>query len=245
MKTPPVIVHFSGVLLEEGLPGHVPGTVVDCRDLEGTSCYCDPAAEQELARRFASCPVGTVHWIDSGDYHYASALWTDRMTCPFNLVVADHHPDMQEPAFGDILSCGGWVRKALERNPYLRAVWLVGINPELKEECVGFGDRVHVVDREEVADCPPLEVASRIPTDLPVYLSLDKDVLRMEDARTDWDQGTMSLDWLLAFCAGIGPYLAGVDICGARPAAKGGKEADFSVNRAANRRIHDFFSLYL
>ena len=245
MENLPVIVHFSGALIEEGLPELVCGTVIDCRDLEGTSCYCDPAAEQELARRFVSCPVRTVHWIDSGDYHYASALWTDRMDRPFNLVVADHHPDMQEPAFGDILSCGGWVRKVLGRNPNLREVWLVGINPELRGECSGFGDRVHVVDRDEAAGCPPQEVASRIPTALPLYLSLDKDVLQPDDARTDWDQGTMSLDWLLAFCAGLGPYLAGVDICGALPSAKGGKDVDFSVNRATNRRFHDFFSLYL
>ena len=158
---------------------------------------------------------------------------------PFDLVVADHHPDMQPPAFGDILSCGGWVRSALSANPFLRRVWLVGINPDLKGECGGFPGRVFVTARGE--RFRPQDIAP----EGPVYLSIDRDVLRTEEARTDWDQGTMTADTLLDLAAALAPRLAGVDICGALPASKGGRETDFSVNRALNRRFHEFFSLYL
>ena len=239
------ILAFTDLYACENLPVLTGGQVVDCRDLEGTNCYCDPAAEAELARRLASLPLRGMHWIDSGDYHYVSKLWTDRMTEPFDLVVADHHPDMQVPAFGDILSCGGWVRKVLEENRLLREVWLVGINPDLRGECTGFGNRVHIIDREEAAACLPRTVADRIPSDLPVYLSIDKDVLSREEARTNWDQGTMTLDWLLSFVSGIRHPWAGVDLCGGLSSDKGGDESDFSINRALNHRIHDFFSLSL
>ena len=239
MKNRPIILHFTGVYLAENLPEDTGGTILDCRNLEGTNCYCDPAAEAELSAWLATLPLRAVHWIDSGDYHYVSKLLTDRMEEPFDLVVADHHPDMQPPAFGEILSCGGWVRSALETNPMLRDVWLIGINPDLRGECGGFGNRVHIIDRTE-----PLDPASVAPG-RNVYLSIDKDVLRPADARTDWDQGTMSADTLLDLVRALGPQLAGADICGALPASKGGNDADFSINRSLNRRLDELFSLYL
>ena len=55
-----------------------------------------------------------------------SRLWLELVTEPFDLLVFDHHTDMQEPAFGGILSCGGWVRAALEELPLLHRVYLAG-----------------------------------------------------------------------------------------------------------------------
>lgn len=241
-----LIVRFTGAPDAENLPEILGGDLLECRNMEGTNCYCDPAAEALLARRFRAFPVRGVHWIDTGDYHYCSKLWTDRIDAPFDLVVTDNHPDMQAPAFGDILSCGGWVRKALEGNPYLREVWIVGIDPALKGECGGFGDRVHVVDREEVARMAPEEVAAPL-SGRPVYLSVDRDVLDRTYARTDWDQGTMTLDWLCGFIDGLGARadLLGADVCGAITEEKGGKAEDFAVNRTTALRLHGLFSLYL
>ena len=239
-----LIVRFTGASDAENLPEITGGTVLDCRDLEGTNCYCDPVVEAELARRFSAFPLRAVHWLDTGDYHYCSKLWTDRIGAPFDLVVADNHPDMQEPAFGDILSCGGWVRKALEDNPFLAEVWLVGIDPALSGECGGFGNRVHVVDRDAVGRTSPEAVAARL-SGRAVYLSVDRDVLSPEYARTDWDQGAMGLDWLCGFIARLGPDLLGADVCGALSEEKGAKAEDFSVNRATARRLHKLFSVYL
>lgn len=245
MKEKPLIVSFSGAWEAEDLPAFTGGTVLDCRDLEGTNCYCDPAAEAELERRFSAFPVRAVHWIDSGDYHYCSKLWADRIREPFDLVLVDHHPDMQAPAFGDLLSCGGWVRKAMEGLPFLKEVWLVGIDPALRGECGGFGERVHIVDREDAARLTPEAVAAGMTTGRPVYLSVDKDALRRADARTDWDQGTMALDWLCGLIRALAPRLIGADVCGALPAEKGGAAEDFSVNRTTDRVLHELFSLYL
>ena len=38
----------------------------------------------------------------------------------------DNHTDMQPPAFGGLLSCGGWVAEAIEELPLLREVILAG-----------------------------------------------------------------------------------------------------------------------
>ena len=53
---------------------------------------------------------------------------------PFELLVFDHHTDMQRPAFVGILSCGGWIREALETNENLKHVILVGPPETAMEE---------------------------------------------------------------------------------------------------------------
>jgi len=115
---------------------------VDCIGIEGTDCYCDTEAERQLKEKMADLPLNAVHWIDSGDYHYLSKLWTDMIEEPFTLVVFDHHPDMQQPMFGSLLSCGSWVRVALERNPYIKKVVLIGVDDKLRCEAEGFPDKV-------------------------------------------------------------------------------------------------------
>ncbi len=51
-----------------------------------------------LKERIATFQPEEIHFIDSGNHHYMSKLWTDKITSPFSLVVFDHHPDMQ-PSF--------------------------------------------------------------------------------------------------------------------------------------------------
>ena len=71
-----------------------------------------------------------------------------------------------------------------------------------------------------------------IPEGLPIFLSIDIDVLSLAYARTDWDQGSMTLDELLS---AVGRIVAehrvlGIDICGGITAAKGATAEDFLVN---------------
>ena len=83
MKTGCLIADFSGVYAEEGFPGKlrergVPYRPVGLADIEGTTCYCDPDAEAEIARRLVPQPAERVRWIDSGDYHYVSKILAGR-----------------------------------------------------------------------------------------------------------------------------------------------------------------------
>ena len=72
---------------------------VDCTHLRGTQCYCDSEGERRLRALLAPYPPEGIHLIDSGDYHYVTKLWTDKIDHPFSLIVFDHHPDMQPPLF--------------------------------------------------------------------------------------------------------------------------------------------------
>lgn len=97
------------------------GCVVDLRSLESTNCFCgDP---QAVAAALKDVPTDAVHLIDSGDYHYLTLFFLQRIKEPFQLLLIDNHPDDQPAAFApDTLSCGGWVKTAKETITNLKAV---------------------------------------------------------------------------------------------------------------------------
>ena len=128
---------------------------LDCTKIVGTDCYCDDDAIKEIndlidnAERSSKGinvsnsvnnsinnsteTVPQIHFFDNGNYHYMSKLWTDRIQEPFSLIVFDHHPDMQPPRFGGILSCGGWVKEVLDNNKFVQNVIIIGVKDELVE----------------------------------------------------------------------------------------------------------------
>ena len=242
------VLSFSGVYPEMALPFMEGEGFIDCSDIGGTVCYCDPDAEEEILRRIATRRVESLHWIDSGDYHHVSALWLSRMSVPFDLLLLDNHPDMQEPSFGGILSCGGWVRESLIRYPLLRNVVIAGTDPSLSEECDGFGERVKVFDRDFLSENGTASLLSTIlKGNLPLYISIDKDVLSEEFARTDWSQGDMTLETLLYILEKSirGREIAGIDICGELPSHKGGNAEDMRINSVTDSALYQFFCVHL
>lgn len=190
--------------------------VLDCdfSCLDGTCCYCSPESAALIRRWTAGMELHAVHLIGTGDYHYQTLFWLERMRSPFSLVLLDNHPDDQEGAFGEeLLSCGGWVARA-RRLPLLeKLLWI-----RTEEDAAG-------------ADLGPLPGK--------LYLSVDMDVLSEDYARTDWDQGNMSLESLCRTVRDISSSgrLAGADICGGITAEKGGTQADFDLNARSTDAI--------
>ena len=114
-----LLVHMSSLFSDEEWSPEGAGHL-DLTALKGTTCYCDAAAEEAISDAFKSLPVNALHWIDGGDYHYLSDIWMRFLDAPAQLVLFDHHPDDQDPAFGgEILSCGGWVAHSRMHNPLL------------------------------------------------------------------------------------------------------------------------------
>lgn len=80
-----------------------------------------------------------------------------------------------------------------------------------------------------------------LPEGLPVYLSIDLDVLSTDFARTGWSQGGMSLPSLVQDLARIRSErrIIGVDICGGLTASQGARAADFAVNLRTRRVLQE------
>ena len=232
---------------------------LDSSQISGTDCYCDDDAVATLREQIANAGIENaegIHFFDNGNYHYMSKIWTDMVQEPFSLVVFDHHPDMQPPRFGDILSCGGWVKKALDENKFIDNVIIIGVADhlvdEIREEIASHPsgariDKVSFIPESEIAN---IQTGSLLTahSSQPLYLSIDKDALAPAFAATNWDQGSLSTESLKSIIAGLAANhkIIGVDICGERARDFAGdehhsvQEAD-ALNDRTNRELVEFF----
>ena len=193
--------------------------------------------QSEINKRTENYPTAGIHFIDSGNYHYMTRLWLTRMDQPFCLLVYDNHTDMQPPAFGGILSCGGWIAAALEELENLKYVILVGpdeaayeqVDENLKDRVIFLSrEKLQVMNdeernwflRETVSEVCNWRKSEGLQEDaekfLPLYISVDKDVLCTEDAQTTWSQGDMHLSELMSFLELVleRQNILGMDVCG-------------------------------
>lgn len=241
MKTGLLIADFTGVYAEEDFLQKLQERGVLYRrvglgDIEGTTCYCDPASEAEISRRLVPEPAERIRWIDSGDFHYVSKILAGLEQEPFVLVLIDNHPDDQAPAFDGVLSCGSWVRDLRLTSPMLEEVWTLGPDHRIRNAS-------GTVDRELDADIDDLVAALEGKR---VYVSIDKDVLDREWARTDWSQGTYSLECLKGWLDRLlRMNVVAVDVCGELAPSKGATPEDLRVNCETNVELQEFILGYL
>lgn len=254
------IQDFTGVYAEQpfmqGLRGHDGTRYIDCTDIPGTDCYCDDEAVEAIRKRIADAGITHargIHFFDNGNYHYMSKIWTDMVQEPFSLVVFDHHPDMQEPRFGNILSCGGWVKKVVDENKFVQSVTLIGVADHLAEE-IPPHDKVMIIRESEIVTLDSI-AALRLQNDssnsaqnnASLYISIDKDALSPDHAVTNWDQGSLSLEHMKAIISSLAHKhnIIGIDICGERARDFAGdehhsvQEAD-ALNDRTNRDLVEF-----
>lgn len=217
MKPTVILMNFTHVYEKEIFMDDKVFTWIDCTDIPGTDCYCDTEAEKELQKRIAPYSEKGIHFIDSGNFHYMSKLWIDKIVEPFSLVVFDHHPDMQGGAFNNILSCGSWVKAALDSHPFLKKVLIVGASDHLIQEVSPkYRQRVKFYSETALSHQEAWVSFSKEHVNEAVYISIDKDVLNTASAQTNWDQGSLSLKDLskLLHIIHENESVIGVDICG-------------------------------
>ena len=217
------------------LPRDLP--VVDARDWGPRLRFSAPSQLVEEFYRQVGPRLAPFLVFGSGDFHHLSALWLRRLAEPFVLVSFDNHPDwdIRPPRWG----CGGWINRALEL-PLLEkvSVWGCG-NFECWWPRQLFGNRrAERTGELEVypwADGRPAANQNRRGAMMRanwrakftqfaqalsgsnVYVTIDLDCLRAEDAVTNWESGRFALDdvaWALAQLREKTRIVAG-DICGA------------------------------
>jgi arginase family enzyme len=173
----------------------------------------------------------------SGDFHYLTALRLRSVAGPVVLVSFDNHPDwdVRPPKWG----CGGWINRALEI-PHIKhvAVWGCG-NFECWWPHQIFGnrraERAGILEVHPWADDRPVKDRQRKGAILRdnwrerfeqfvnglasenIYVTIDLDCLRIEEAVTNWESGRFSvadLQWALGKLRESCRIIGG-DICGA------------------------------
>jgi hypothetical protein len=234
----PVVLDFDRSV--GGLPG---ATVIDLADWQEAIRFgCSLRRFREVRAVIARClpaAYGTV-FLGSGDYHHLTWPLIERCAThgPFEVVVFDNHPDNMRFPFG--VHCGSWVRR-VALLPFVAHVHVLGISSadvsasrawenyltplwrgKLSCWTVGvdtrWAARVGLAHAFKSFDTPAALLASfadehRTST-LPVYLSIDKDVLDPAVARTNWDQGRLLDTDLFAVIDQLTGKLIGSDITG-------------------------------
>jgi hypothetical protein len=173
----------------------------------------------------------------SGDFHHLTALWLHRLDRLTTVVSFDNHPDwdIRPPKW----CCGSWVNRALELPQVEKvSVWGCG-NFECWWPARIFGNnRAEWAGRLEVhpwADDRTAKERKRRGAILRenwqekfagfverlgaarVYVTVDLDCLRAEDAVTNWESGRFSIEdlaWAIELL-GRGNRIVAGDICGA------------------------------
>lgn len=218
-----VIMNFSGIYKNQNFyKDHAEKEIfwTELSDLSGCNCYCDAEASDRIRKEIQAFTGNGIHFIDSGNYHYMTRLWLEKLQIPFRLLVFDNHTDMQPPAFGGLLSCGGWITVSLEELPLLQEVILVGPDEEAYTQVEpDLQQKVLFLSREKLSTMTAEEKEgffNNLSEDLPLYVSVDKDVLCKGDASTTWSQGDMLLSELMSFLELVleRQNILGMDVCG-------------------------------
>jgi arginase family enzyme len=212
--------------------------VVDAREWGPQLRFSAPSRLIEQFYREHETNLGVPFLLyGSGDFHHLTALRARRIPEPIVLVSFDNHPDW---AMGPAKwACGGWVNRALEVPNVRRvSVWGCG-NFECwwPHQILGNrrAERAGILEVHPWADDRPANDRQRKGAILHdkwreqferflkttggenVYVTIDLDCLRAEEAVTNWESGRFGitdLDWALKkMCESSG--IVGGDICGA------------------------------
>lgn len=198
VKNENLILDFTHVYCDEYIKDIDRFRYMDCSDIEETDMYCSKNAYEKIWGRIEPYGIQGIHYIDSGNYHYITKIITDHITEPFGLVMYDHHTDMQIPMVPEMMSCGDWAGQALSQNKNLRQLVIVGppesdIEQTLESYSGSQSGRLLTFSAEDLHGDLLENKLKLIRTDLPLYISIDKDVLGTEYTETNWSQGDMSI----------------------------------------------------
>lgn len=201
VKNENMILDFTHVYRDEDIKDIDRFRYIDCSDIQETDMYCSKNAYEKIWGRIEPYGIQGIHYIDSGNYHYITKIITDHITEPFGLVMYDHHTDMQIPMVPEMMSCGDWAGQALSQNKNLRQLVIVGppesdIEQTLESYSGSQSGRLLTFSAEDLHGDLLENKLKLIRTDLPLYISIDKDVLGTEYTETNWSQGDMSIDGL-------------------------------------------------
>ncbi len=188
-------------------------------------------------------PAATLY--GSGDFHHVTLALLERLSGPFNLLVLDGHPDWMRGI--PFLHCGTWLHHAL-RLPGLRRVFHCGgerdfdngyqqlapwreiqggrvvVFPARRRFSRGRWSRLPVHPLLTDGASPDAVLADALRPhlselgEIPLYVSIDKDVLVADDAAVNWESGLLRLHEAATvvetFVRAAGGRLAGADLLG-------------------------------
>ena len=235
---PPVVLDIDGSV--GALPGSLVLPLSSWQERIRFACGMRTFGEfSRILNRTLPSNHGTV-FVGSGDFHHVSHALIARRTAEgmFKVVVLDNHPDNLRFPLG--IHCGSWVRHVAAL-PWVNHVHVLGITSrdvtvahawenyftplrrgKLTNWCIGidigWAARVGLGGRflsfDSAAELLDRFTESVRYDPMPIYLTIDKDVLSPAVVHTNWDQGSMSEEEMMGAIAHCRGRLIGSDITG-------------------------------
>lgn len=190
--------------------------VIDLSDLEGINTICTYGTLQQIREKISTHKRSDIYFLGNGNFHYLTFPLTQQYTHPFTLIVFDHHNDAGSFPFAKITTCGSWINDAIEQNPVIKEVIVIGSTQQNEKELVETNlSKIRFLYEKEMTKERIEELAKTIQTE-DIYLSIDRDILTEKQVQTNWDQGTITVDQLLqAIClVAKNHQVIGSDVCG-------------------------------
>lgn len=245
-----LVVNFTNIYPRDVLKDLDNTDWIDCSDILGTDMYCTDDAASEIWKRLACYSEKGIHFIDSGNYHYMTEFFVSKIDYKFSLVLFDYHNDMQIPMVHTFTSCGDWAREVLENNDNLEQLILIGPKQRTIDEINGLDEekwnKLVCISLKDIEEKVSSEKIKDIKKDIPIYISIDKDVLSRHYAKTNWNQGQMSVDLLKKILKKLleEHEIIGADICGEQSPYEPMPEflEDRAINRKTNKSLYKFLT---
>ncbi len=213
-----------------------------------------------------------ISFCGSGDFHHVTLALLRRLRVPFNLLIVDKHPDWSRGApvvhCGTWLAHALRL-PSLRRVFHLGADldldnWLYWCAPRrpLREGKIRVAPAVRRLTRGawRSVDCEPLRPEPDRPMSterleslcggfkddlarVPLYISIDKDVMRPSDAPVNWDSGRLELAEvqriLTSLIGAAGGRMLGIDVVGdwSPPRTRGMLRSLLNVTERAKLRV--------
>ena len=144
------VLDFDDLYDKEEFYQSAPHQRINLREVPGTNGYCEDTAAETIRERIRAGKPSHIYFLGSGNYHYVSFLLQKEICRDFTLVLFDCHTDLQKPLFPELLSCGCWVRRAMDEMEHLKKVILIGTSAAyLREVEPRYRNHMAAVPEEE------------------------------------------------------------------------------------------------
>lgn len=175
------------------------GKIIDLRALTQVKYLCSYDKLEEIGKVVSS--EKGIKFLGKSDFHYLTYLFVRNIKANFNFIVIDHHVDFKN-TFNGYISCGSWLRDVLKL-PLVEKIFLITSDNNTTE----VPNKLIIVNKFSILE----DIIKR----LPIYISIDKDILGKEYLNTNWEQGNMDLDEFLNLLNFLSHFnVIGVDVCG-------------------------------
>ncbi|MBI3755280.1 MAG: arginase family protein [Deltaproteobacteria bacterium] len=222
-----ILLDTDGSVQRQELDRHFNMDTVNLADIRNNlQFYAARRAVSECAHRVGryGAMQRNIYLLGSGDFHHLTLLLLEQIDSPFAFIVFDNHTDCSFPY--PKYHCGNWMYHAA-RLKMCKMILHVGATE--KHGALGRLALSTLVQSGKLKQLPGAECVEPDGVDkfkklvfengfntLPVYVSIDKDVLCGDEAPGDWDNGIMKMSILSKMLESImdNCSIAGADITG-------------------------------